>query len=286
MKVLVLGAGGNLGGALSSLLETQGHEVVPLVSKLGNFPFRSVPQVADLRLPEKIVWPENLDAIYYLAQSRAFRDFPAAWDDIFDINVRVPLWFADWGRRQKVKAFFYASSGGVYPAGGSAIREEDSIEANKELGFYAASRISAEVLLRNFTPHYESFSILRPFFMYGPRQNRTMLIPRLVDNVREGREIQLNGEGGIRINPVHVDDAARAFAALLGKKGSSIYNIAGPEILDLKSIALQIGEAAGKTPVFKYAGETAVDLIGDTTHMREQLVAPRIKFRDGLRTLL
>ena len=50
-----------------------------------------------------------------------------------------------------------------------------------------------------------SFAIIRPFFIYGPKQDKNMFIPRLFDNILNGREIFLSGEEGIIINPIYVD---------------------------------------------------------------------------------
>lgn len=36
-----------------------------------------------------------------------------------------------------------------------------------------------------------------------------MLVPRLVGSVARGKPIHLQGENGIRLNPIHVSDAVR-----------------------------------------------------------------------------
>ena len=40
--------------------------------------------------------------------------------------------------------------------------------------------------------------------MYGVGQNRSMLIPRLFDNVKNSQPIQISGKDGIKINPINV----------------------------------------------------------------------------------
>jgi nucleoside-diphosphate-sugar epimerase len=58
----------------------------------------------------------------------------------------------------------------------------------------------SEIIAENYAP-YMNIVILRFFFVYGPRQNTTMLIPRLIRSIKEGNPIILQGSNGIRINP-------------------------------------------------------------------------------------
>lgn len=285
MKVLVIGAAGNLGRFLCDQLKSEGHEVFG-ICRPGSSVTDSTKKIEmDLRHLDEDRLPK-VDAVFYLAQSRHFREFPDQWNDIFEINITIPLKIADWARRVGVSAFHYASSGGVYQGGVVAVRESAEINANRDTGFYIGSRLSAEILLRNFAPHFETFSLVRPFFVYGPNQARNMLIPRLVDNLKEGKEITLNGSEGIKINPIYVTDAAKACSRLLGLKGFHALNIAGAEVLTLKQIVEKIGIILGKTPKLKHVDAPAEDLIGDTQLMFNNLYRPEISFDVGVKDLI
>jgi nucleoside-diphosphate-sugar epimerase len=128
--------------------------------------------------------------------------------------------------------------------------------------------------------------VMRFFFIYGYGQNRSMLIPRLVDNVRNGRAIALQGKEGIRINPIHVTDAAAAVIAALGTSKSATYNIAGPDVLSLKNIGETIGELLGVQPHFEYVAGQPDDLIGDAASMRMTLHVPEVRVENGIKDLL
>lgn len=285
VKILVIGAAGNLGLTLCHELTVSGHQVYGLCRPGSTLPVGIERIEMDLRLLNEEKLPQ-VDAVFYLAQSRHFREFPDQWNDIFEINVTLPLRIADWARRNKVTAFHYASSGGVYQGGMVAVRENAEINANRDTGFYIGSRLSAEILLRNFAPLFESFSLVRPFFIYGPNQARNMLIPRLVDSVQEGKEITLNGQEGIKINPIHVTDAARACMNLLNLKGFHAMNIAGTEVLTLKQLANKIGLVLKKEPVFKVVEGSSQDLVGDTELMVKLLHTPDISFENGVKDLI
>jgi nucleoside-diphosphate-sugar epimerase len=114
-----------------------------------------------------------------------------------------------------------------------------------------------------------------------------MLIPRLVDNVRAGNPIALQGKDGIRINPVHAGDAARAVKAALDLQGCARINVAGPDILSIRELCETIGAKVGREPVFSVdEGQVGRNLIGDIDRMSEQLVAPERRFEDGVDELL
>ncbi len=88
------------------------------------------------------------------------------------------------------------------------VKESHVISANNK-GIYLDSKLSAEILLNSYSSYFECFAILRPFFIYSPDQDKTMLIPRLIENVINKKEIILSSINGIRINPIYIDDATK-----------------------------------------------------------------------------
>ena len=130
-------------------------------------------------------------------------------------------------------------------------------------------------------------TMLRFFFVYGLGQKRSMLIPRLVDNIQNGIAISLQGDNGIKINPIHVADAVRAIQASLYLKGCHRINIAGPNILSLREICNIIGATLRVSPIFeKNTSAVAGNLIADIDLMKEKLVVPTISFDQGIFDLL
>jgi UDP-glucose 4-epimerase len=228
--------------------------------------------------------PERADAIVYLAQSDHYREFPERAFDLFDVNVAAPLRLLDYARSSGVRKFVYASSGGVYGGSATAVSEELPLSARGDLGFYLATKLCSEMLARNFAALFDVV-LLRFFFVYGPGQKRQMLIPRLIDNVIRGNPVMLQGSDGIRINPVHAEDAAQAVLQSLALEGSRTINIAGPEILSIREICDEIGRQAEREPVYSIA-EPAHDLVADIKVMSETLLAPERRFADSLPQLL
>jgi nucleoside-diphosphate-sugar epimerase len=188
----------------------------------------------------------------------------------------------DWARQIGVRTFVFASSGGVYGAGGKEFSEEQEAMPRGDLGFYLSTKLCSEVIAENYT-QYMDVIILRFFFVYGPGQRRSMLIPRLVDSVREEKPIVLQGKDGIRINPTYVSDAVDAICAALELAGSQKINVGGPQVLSLREIGNIIGEALRKKPNFEVKHDAEPShLIGDTTKMSRLLTEPKVSFKEGI----
>lgn len=289
MNILITGANGLLGRNLVEMLSTE-HQIYAIVRTRKNIYFKCNHNITiietDLNNLDLTVLPENIDAIYYLAQSNRFREFPDGTEDMLAINIAIPLKIANWAIKNKIKTFVYASSGGVYTNPDKAVKEFFDINANEKLGFYLNSKLSAEMLLRNYAQLFETFVIIRPFFIYGVGQNKTMLIPRLVESIISGKEISLNGENGIKINPIYVTDAANAISRILDLKGEHIINIAGNDIVSLKELCLIIGKVTAKEPIFKINDTVQNNLLADIEIMKKNLAEPVIILRYGIKNMV
>ena len=113
------------------------------------------------------------------------------------------------------------------------------------------------------------------------------MIPRLVDNVLHGRPIVLQGQDGIHLNPIYVDDAAAAIEVAAGLEASEMINVAGPQILTLREIGALIGEATGRPPRFEVQpGAEPKHIVGSTGKMTRLLGVPQTGIAEGLRRML
>lgn len=286
-KIIVTGASGLVGSHLVAAL-SQTDEVHALSrSKIKPTNSNTIWHAVDLDSEvDYSSLPQDADALIYLAQSDHFRDFPAKALEIFQVNTVQVLRALDFARSTGVKSFINASSGGVYGFPEKGVSEDVNIPASGNLGFYLSTKLCAEILVENYAP-YMDVVMLRFFFVYGAGQKRSMLIPRLVDNIRDAKAITLQGEDGIRINPVHVSDAVRAIQAALDLHGCHRINVAGPDVLSLREICDSIGNKVGAKPIFQISTTASPgNLIADIESMKKLLVTPIKHFDEGVIDLM
>jgi len=286
-KVLITGSTGLIGHEVIGQL--LGKWIVYAVSRCHNeyLSIHTDQIVCDLSQDfDTSLFPEHVDAVVHLAQSEHFRNFPERSGDIFTVNTLATLKLLEYARKAGAKNFILASSGGVYGYGDEEFSEEKPLMVRDDLGFYLSSKLCSEIIADNYSSLMNIVS-LRFFFVYGPRQNETMLIPRLIKNIREGKAITLQGTNGIMINPTYVSDAAEAVVHSLDLTESYKINVGGPDALYLRQICDIIGEVVGKKPAFEMSesGE-ARDLVGSTRVMRALLCEPKVQFEQGVRSFV
>jgi len=230
--------------------------------------------------------PASIDAVVHLAQSEHFRDFPNHSMDVFNVNTASTLRLLEYARNAGATRFILASSGGVYGYGDEGFLEDSPVGIKSDLGFYLSTKLASEILAENYSAFFNVI-IIRFFFVYGPRQRSTMLIPRLFQMVQHGQPIRLDGEDGIMINPTYVSDAAEALKRALDLSSSQKINVGGPEILSLREIGEKIGRVTGQEPRFEVLRERQPQhLIGDINKMSSLLWTPSIKFEEGIKSFL
>lgn len=286
-KIVLTGGTGLLGTRVLALLSAP-HEVHALVRAV---PKNAIAGVHYHRVNLADSWstddlPPEADAIIHLAQSQHERDFTNYAKDIFSVNVESTAKLLNYALKAGVGHFILASTGGLYGPQSAPITERTRSEPPRgNLKYYFSTKRAAELLADAYT---ECLTVLtlRPFFIYGAGQRKSMLIPRLIDSVRTRRPIMLRGDAGLTINPIHVDDAAAAVEAALDVAVSQIINVAGPTAISLRKIAEHIGTAIGIEPLFDIDGRQSECIVADLTEMRRLLVTPSIEFNTGVLSVL
>lgn len=283
MKLLVTGAGGFIGSRLVTELAGR-HDVVALARQPGA-PHDGVEWVQqDLTEPlDRGKLPNQIDGVIHLAQSRHYRDFPGSAADIFAVNVAGTFALLEYARTAGAETFVFTSSGGVYGFSFEPFVEGDPVSP---LNFYLGSKYSAELLIGNYAAYFRTV-VLRPFFVYGPGQ-QGMLVPNLVARVLGGEPVLIEGTPGLRINPIHVDDAVRAFEPALALDRSGLFNVAGDEVVTMTELVELIGRTAARRPRITYRDSVAGgDLVGDNTAMKQTLgIVPRVPLHEGLQCVV
>ena len=170
--------------------------------------------------------PRRVDAVIHLAQSDRYREFPEGADDMFAVNLTSTAALLEYARAANASRFLLASSGGVYAPAAQPITESAAVAPPN---FYLSSKYAAELLVRSYSSILRTIAF-RFFFVYGPGETRT-LVPRLVDKVLRDDVIEIEGDPGLRMNPICVEDAVRVLAPALSVDQSGVFNVAGAEVV-------------------------------------------------------
>jgi nucleoside-diphosphate-sugar epimerase len=213
--------------------------------------------------------PKEIDAVFHLAQSAQFRDFPGGTRDTFQVNTSSTLDLLEYCRIAGGRQFFLASTGGVYGGQSGPISEAGLLIPPSEIGFYFASKLASEMFSSTYRQVFD-VTVMRFFFMYGPRQRHDMFLPRIVNRVINGEAITISPTGGIRVNPILVDDVANLLDSLLGRKTPPLVNIGGPDVVSIQQIAEHVGRLVAKEPIWEIGAQSS-DIIADITTMKESL---------------
>lgn len=230
MRVLVTGHNGYIGSVMVPVLQAAGHEVVGLDS----FFFEDCSllddehSVAALRKDIRDVEPSDLEGFGAVAHLAALCNDPLGdlhpeWTH--DINHTASTHLATMARAAGVPRFLYASSCSMYgAAGGDAILDEEA--PLHPLTPYAVSKVRAEEDLSKLADDSFSPVFMRNATAYGlsPRLRADVVLNNLVCWAHTTGRIRIMSDGTPWRPIVHVQDIARAFAAVLAAPREAIHN--------------------------------------------------------------
>ena len=276
-KVVVTGAGGFIGRHLCPRLQAAGHEVFAVSSAFGD--------VADPR-----TWAQVPPAgvVVHLA-GRAF--VPESWRDpggYLNCNLMGTVAALEYCRAQGARLIFLSSD--LY--GNSRIQpipEDAPLTANNP---YGLSKLLAEQACGFYTRHYQvPAAILRPFNVYGPGQLEDFLVPLIIRQVREGREVRVKDLRPKR-DYVHVGDVVEAIVRCLEvKEASGSFNV-GTGTSHSVGELIALAQRHGKTdlPVVssdEVRPDEIMDSVADISRARSVLQwEPRWSLDAGVAALL
>ncbi|AZM58076.1 DUF4440 domain-containing protein [Streptomyces sp. WAC 01529] len=234
MKVLLTGATGYIGSAVTDHLVAVGHQVVALTRSAEPQPGRGwhaqvVGDTADPASLAGAVTPE-IEAVIHLA--------PPSGDVDVDIAVIEALAAPLRGTR---RPFVYTSGVWVLGATGDAqeVGEETPTDPIDIVGYrpHIERRVLAEVA------EGVRAVVVRPGIVYG----RGGGIPAiLVDRARQQGTPEYYGVEGVRWPTVHVDDLAELFVAAVERaEPGTVWHGVGESAVPVRDLARAAGRAAG-----------------------------------------
>lgn len=277
MKVLVAGATGLAGSAISQRLSVSGAEVievnrsvVDLTNRVETFDF-----LLDSR-PDVVI-----DAAAKVGGIGANDTYPV---DFLSINLQIQVNLLDASHKAGVDRLIFLGSSCIYPREcPQPIKEEYLMTGplEKTNSAYATAKIAGIAMVNSYRKqHGRRWISVMPTNLYGPKDNFDLetshVLPALVNRFVSARnkgldEVRLWGSGRPRREFLHVDDLAKGILVLLEKYDDGQHiNIGTGADLPILELAELIAKSAG------FQGRISWDLSKPDGTLRKVLDVSRI----------
>ena len=247
MRALVVGASGQVGGALLEALRARGHEATgtyaghavegawPLDIRDGN----AVEHAVAFVKPDWIFCPAGLSHVDY-CESHV--------EEAMAINRDGPLHLARMGQRLRA-LFVYYSTDYVFDGAAGPYAEGDT---PRPLNVYGRSKLEAERAILDAIPRA---LVLRTSVVYGRERQEKNFVYQLIRACREGKPFRPVTDQ--RASPTYNPDLAAASVELCEREAAGLYHVAGADTIDRWAFAELIVEAFALDGRYPSPGKTA-----------------------------
>ena len=305
--ILVAGAGGFIGGHLTSMLRSRGDRPIRAVDvKPLDEWYQVVPDVENLSLDlserqSSMTACEGVGDVYQLAADMGGMGFIEGNRTACMLNVLITTHLLMAARERGVGRFFYASSACVYNLGKQSerdavpLKEEDAYPAMPEDG-YGWEKLFSERMCRHFTEDHGIVTrVVRLHNVYGPhgtwdggREKAPAAICRKVAAaVVEGTgEIEIWGDGTRTRSFMFIDDCVTGIDKVMNSDIDDPINLGSAETVTVDQLVDTVEAVAGTTLERRYildAPKGVACRSSDNTMIRDRLGwEPGTKLRDGI----
>lgn len=272
--LLVTGGAGFIGSNVVAALNDAGRTDVVVCDVLGHDgKWRNLAkrQLADFVPPSELsAWlsGRRLDAVIHLG---AISETTATDGDlVIDTNFRLSLRLLDWCTANATP-LIYASSAATYGDGEAGFRDEQAVEALKQLrpmNLYGWSKHLFDLAVTERVARGEKlppqWAGLKFFNVFGPNEYHkgTMMsvLARRFDDIKAGRSVQLFkshrdgiADGDQRRDFIYVDDTVRVMMWLLATPSvSGLFNVGTGAARSFRDLMLSAYAALGRPPNIEY----------------------------------
>ena len=272
MKVIVLGAGGFIGGHLVSKLKQLGHWVRGVVIKYNEFKNSDADEfiIADLRDPIKVdvVIDETIEEVYQLAADMGGSTYINTGEhdsDVMHNSCLINLNVLKTCSQKNVKKIFYSSSACVYPEYNQL--DPDNPKCNEETTYpaepdseYGWEKLFSERLYFVFHKDFPKLDIRVARFhnIYGPygifdggKEKAPAAFCRKVAMAKDGEEVEVYGDGLQTRSFLLVDECVEGILRLMESNFKGPVNIGSEEMINMNDFMKMIIKISGKNLTIK-----------------------------------
>jgi dTDP-4-dehydrorhamnose reductase len=228
MRVVVLGAGGQLGRVVAEMAESRGHDVRAWTRADANI---TNPQAVTARLIA--AQPEVLFNCAAWASVDDAEDAPSA---VLAVNALAPRTLARAANTLGAVLVHYSTDfvfDGTLPGPNTEDREPNP------RGVYATSKLIGEWMAQDATAHY----VLRVESLFGGRAAKSS-VDQILKKLAEGSEVRAFADR--TVTPSYVHDVAHASLTIVERRiPSGVYHCVNTGVTDWLTLAREVAAAAG-----------------------------------------
>jgi nucleoside-diphosphate-sugar epimerase len=247
-RYFITGATGFIGGHVAEGCAARGWPVTTiarpgsdtsLLEGLGAVIHRG--DLTDAALVRKVV--EDTDVIVHCAAK------VGDWGPVEEyraVNVEALRGLLDACKGQMLERFVHLSSLGVYAARHHYGTDENEPLPAYHMDGYTQTKVESEQLVLRYHREFDvPVVVLRPGFVYGPRDRTVM--PRLIENLRTGEMRYLGGKGKRALNTIYVKNLVDAIflAVTTPNVEGRIYNLTDGEFVSKRRFIESVAEPLG-----------------------------------------
>jgi len=230
-RVVIIGAGGFVGGAISTCLSADNVPMLPLTRK-----------ELDLLKPEAAATLQRLlradDSVVFVSALVPTRNNAMLID-----NLRTAEAVCTALAAQPVGHLVYVSSDAVYSDDANPVTERSCQQPSS---LHGVMHLAREIMLRAALKL--PLAILRPTLIYGAKDPHNGYGPnRFRRLAAKGEAVTLFGEGEEKRDHVHVDDVAALVSAVLQHRSTGTLNIATGRSASFREVAEMIAALSSRS---------------------------------------
>jgi len=267
-KILIVGASGFIGSALTKKLLSEGANITALIGESGMkhlegfhkevkaYPYREV--------KGKLARLGDFKYIYNLS---GHSDLKQSFKDPISYEANKPLTTINLIENVKAEKFVNISTGNVYDCGDNPLSEHSPL---KPLSPYAISQLNADYYTQILCNYRKiPYLVLRLFNPYGPPNMTRGFIANVITRILQNKEVVLYNPQR-RFDFTFIDDVIEAIVFLSHREGG-IFNVGQGRPASLmevfKVIKSFVGKIDLKPRIIRCRQETA-EIVTDNTKLK------------------
>jgi len=241
-RILITGINGMIGTALRKRFQRTHFDVYGIDIEPSKWNFDTKADVLELDLCNPNVEPDflgDIDSIIHAAANARVSKLVGN-PEMAHENIQMTRTVLEWARKYNIPNVLFLSSREVYGNQKQTIAAEEHVTLDTIESPYAASKLSAEALLRSYANCYDiNWSVLRLSNVYGRYDAKDRVVPLFLSNAYFGEPLKIYGDEKI-LDFTYIEDVIQGILKCIFEfptASGEVFNIASGKGSSLRNLA-------------------------------------------------